>query len=148
MGKFIQDNLKLILIIILALTVLVKEVNTMLQFIQNNPVLFAVIVIIIIALIVYAIKYRKDILKKAALYAVARAEEAWGSNTGRIKFAEAYTYIKKNYPFVTFFVSEDQLSKIIEDALNSLKDIIATKEGITKKEEQENLEQKENGGTE
>ena len=107
----------------------------MLEFIQNNPVTCIVIFIIIIALCVYLYKYRQDILKKAALYAVAKAEEAWGSNTGRIKFAEAYTYIKKNYPVITFFVSEAQLSKLIEEALVSLKEILATKESITKKEE-------------
>lgn len=108
----------------------------MLDFIQNNPVTCIIIFIILIALIVYLIKYRQDILKKAALYAVAKAEEAWGSNTGRIKFAEAYTYIKKNYPLITFFISEAQLSKIIEDALEALKEIIATKASITKKEEE------------
>lgn len=108
----------------------------MLEFIQKNPVFCIVLLIIVIALIVYLIRYRQDILKKAALYAVAKAEEAWGSNTGRIKFAEAYTYIKKNYPIITLFVSEAQLSKLIEDALNSLKEIIATKESITKKEEE------------
>lgn len=107
----------------------------MLNFIQENPVTCVVLLIIIIALIVYLIRYRHDILKKAALYAVAKAEEAWGSNTGRIKFAEAYTYIKKNYPLITFFVSEAQLSKIIEDALTALKEIVATKESIAKKEE-------------
>lgn len=106
----------------------------MLEFICQNPVLCIVVCIIIIAITVYLIRYRQDILKKAALYAVAKAEEAWGSNTGRIKFAEAYTYIKKNYPVITFFVSEAQLSKLIEDALVSLKEIIATRESIAKKE--------------
>ena len=108
----------------------------MLEFIQNNPVTCVVLFIIIIALFVYLYKYRQDILKKAALYAVAKAEEAWGSNTGRIKFAEAYTYLKKNYPVITFFISEAQLRKIIEEALASLKEIIATKESIAKKEEE------------
>lgn len=106
----------------------------MLEFICQNPVLCIVVCIIVVALIVYLIRYRQDILKKAALYAVAKAEEAWGSNTGRIKFAEAYTYIKKNYPVITFFVSEAQLSKLIEDALVSLKEIITTKEIIAMKE--------------
>lgn len=99
----------------------------MLEFIKNNPIFCVVVLIIIAALIYYLIKNSKNILKKAALYAVAKAEDAWGSNTGRIKFAEVYTYLKKNYPVFTFFVSEDQLSKIIEDALTNLKEILATK---------------------
>ena len=87
-----------------------------------------VILIIVIALILYLYKYRKDILKKAALYAVAKAEGEWSSNTGRIKFAEVYTYLKKNYPIITFFFTEEQMKKLIEDALTSLKEILATKE--------------------
>ena len=130
----INNNLKQIVYILFALANQIKEGNLMLEFIQNNAVTCVVLAIIIIALAVYFIKYRKDILKKAALYAVAKAEEAWGSNTGRIKFAEAYTYIKKNYPIITFFISEKQLSKLIEDALISLKEILATKSSIEKKD--------------
>lgn len=111
----------------------------MLKFITEEPVLCVVILIIAIALFVYLIKYRRDILKKAALYAVAKAEEAWGSNTGRIKFAEAYLYLKKNYPIITFFISEDELSSLIEEALVSLKEIIATKERIAKQEKLTNM---------
>jgi len=116
-----------------------KEVKNMLKFITEEPVLCVVILIIAIALFVYLIKYRRDILKKAALYAVAKAEEAWGSNTGRIKFAEAYLYLKKNYPIITFFISEDELSSLIEEALVSLKEIIATKERIAKQEKLTNM---------
>lgn len=126
-----------ILSLLICIVLLLKEVNIMLDFIQNNSVLCIVVVIIVIALIAYIYRYRKDILKKAALYAVALAEKAWGSKTGQIKFSEAYTYLKKNYPFITFFLSEKQLSTIIEDALVNLKQIIATKEGLEKSEEKE-----------
>ena len=106
----------------------------MLEYVQQNPIECIVALIIIIALIIYLIKYKKDILNKVALYAVAKAEEAWGSNTGRIKFADAYLYIKKNYPIITFFISEKQLTDAIEKALLNLKDILKTKENIAKKE--------------
>lgn len=129
--------MKKILFAMIVFTLFLKEVRQMLEFIKANPVTCIVVSIIVIALIVYLIRYRQDILEKAALYAVARAEAVWGSNTGRIKFAEAYTYIKKHYPVITFFVSETQLSKLIEDALVTLKEIIATKESIIKKAEVE-----------
>jgi hypothetical protein len=129
-NKHLSASLSIIIII----TLFLKEVNKMLELIQKDPVTCVVALIIVIALIVYLITYRKGILKKAALYAVAKAEEAWGSNTGRIKFAEAYLYIKKNYPIITFFVSEQQITDYIEEALSSLKEIIATKESIAKKE--------------
>lgn len=97
----------------------------MLKFVQENPVTTALIVIIIIALIVYLIKFRKGLLQKVALYAVARAEAEWTSGTGKIKFAEAYTYIKQTHPILTFFISEEKLSEIIEKALDNLKEVIA-----------------------
>ena len=131
------DILSSLICTLILLVLLLKEVNIMLDFIQNNSVLCIVVAIIVIALIAYIYRYRKDILKKAALYAVASAEKAWGSKTGQIKFSEAYTYLKKNYPFITFFLSEKQLSTIIEDALVNLKQIIATKEGLEKSEEKE-----------
>lgn len=111
----------------------------MIDFICNNPVTVAVIAIILIAIIVLFLTNRKDILRKAALYAVARAEDAWGSNTGRIKFAEVYTYLKKTFPIITFFVTEKALSNIIETALTSLKQIIETKQV---KDSEDKLEEK------
>lgn len=110
--------------ILILIIILLEEVLRMLEFIQNNPVLCIVIAVIIVALIVYTYKYRQDILKKAALYAVAKAEEAWGSKTGQIKFSEVYTSLKKKYPFMTFFISEKQLSQVIEDALEYLKTLL------------------------
>lgn len=115
---------KEVISILILIIILLEEVLRMLEFIQNNPVLCIVIAVIIVALIVYTYKYRQDILKKAALYAVAKAEEAWGSKTGQIKFSEVYTSLKKKYPFMTFFISEKQLSQIIEDALEYLKTLL------------------------
>lgn len=101
----------------------------MIQLIKESPIDAIFIMIIVIAFIIYLIKYKQDILEKAALKAVSQAEAEWSSGTGRIKFAEAYTYIKKNYPIITFFVTEKELTDTIEDALIELKKIIKTKEG-------------------
>lgn len=99
----------------------------MINWIVANPVPVIVIAIIIIGVIVLAYNNKKGLLARAALYAVSKAEEAWGSDTGRIKFAEVYTYLTKQYPIVTFFFSEKQLTQIIEDALTEMKKILATK---------------------
>lgn len=107
----------------------------MVKFVTENPVLVVVAVIIVICVAVMVARSRKDLLQKAALYAVSKAEEAWGSNTGKIKFAEAYTYLKKQYPIVTFFFSEQQLSQIIEDSLDQMKKILASKASLEKKQE-------------
>ena len=99
----------------------------MVNWITANPVMSLVILVIAIAIIVLIYINRKDVLLKSALYIVAKVEEEWGSDMGKIKFAEAYTYIKTKYPIVTFLLPESVLTKIIEDALVKLKEILANK---------------------
>ena len=99
----------------------------MINWITANPVMSLVILVIAIAIIVLIYINRKDVLLKSALYIVAKVEEEWGSDMGKIKFAEAYTYIKSKYPIVTFLLPESVLTKIIEDALVKLKEILANK---------------------
>ena len=99
----------------------------MVNWITANPVMSLVILVIAIAIIVLIYINRKDVLLKSALYVVAKVEEEWGSDMGKIKFAEAYTYIKDKYPIVTFLLPESVLTKIIEDALVKLKEILASK---------------------
>lgn len=99
--------------------------DAILNWIVDNPIVTVVIAIIIIALIVYVFLNKKGVLYKAALHAVAVAESEWGSGTGKIKFAEVYTYIKKQFPLFTLFFTEAQLTKIIENALTELKEILA-----------------------
>ncbi len=93
----------------------------------TGPVAMFVTFVIIVAMIFCIAHNQRGLLSKAALYAVSKAEEAWGSNTGRIKFAEVYSYIRKQYPLITFFFTEEQLSEIIESALSDMKEIFATK---------------------
>ena len=99
----------------------------MVNWITTNPVMSLVILVIAIAIIVLIYINRKDVLLKSALYIVAKVEEEWGSDMGKIKFAKAYTYIKSKYPIVTFLLPESVLTKIIEDALVKLKEILASK---------------------
>ena len=96
------------------------------QWILENP-RFIVAFILLALAIVFLYYKKRDLLYKAALYGVAKAEEAWGSGMGLVKFAEVYTYLKKEYPFVTFFFTEAQLSITIEMALVSLKEILTLK---------------------
>ena len=98
-----------------------------LDWILANPVMALVILVILIAIGVLIYINRKDVILKSALYIVAKVEEEWGSDMGKVKFAEAYTYIKTKYPIVTFLLPESVLKKIIEDALVKLKEILATK---------------------
>ena len=109
--------------------------KALLNWAITNPITFVVTVVIVISVAVLVYKSRKGLICKAALYAVSKAEEEWGSKTGRIKFAEAYTYISKQYPIITFFFTEKQLTDIIENALVEMKKILASKQGKENKTE-------------
>lgn len=104
------------------------------DWIIQNSVPLLVVTIIVIAVVVMMWNNKKGLLARAALYAVSKAEETWGSDTGRIKFAEVYTYLSKQYPLVTFFFTEKQLTQIIEDALTEMKKILANKTAKQEKE--------------
>ena len=80
-----------------------------LDWIITNPVMALVILVILIAICVLIYINRKDVILKSALYIVAKVEEEWGSDMGKVKFAEAYTYIKAKYPIVTFLLPESVL---------------------------------------
>ena len=108
-----------------------------LSLLTANPIITFVIAVIIVALLVYIFVNKKGLLCKAALYAVSVAEDEWGSDMGRVKFAEAYTYIKKQFPLLTLFLPEAKLTQIIEDALVELKKILATKAAKTEAAKQQ-----------
>ena len=99
-----------------------------LDWIITNPVMALVVLVILIAIFVLIYINRKDVILKSALYIVAVVEDEWGSDMGKVKFAEAYTYIKAKYPIVTFLLPESVLKNIIEDALVKLKEILSSKQ--------------------
>ena len=98
------------------------------NWIITNSVTLIIGIIIVIALGLLIYKNKKGLLYKAALYAVVKAEEQWGSDTGKIKFAEVYTYISNQYPVISFFFTEKQITNIIETALTEMKNILAAKQ--------------------
>ena len=102
-------------------------VNTFITNIINNTDII-IFVIILIALTVYAYKKGKAGLLAATLYLVSVAEEEWGSKTGKIKFAEVLSTLKKTYPVISLLIREKDLEKIIEDALKEMKEILSSKE--------------------
>lgn len=107
---------------------------------DDKYIIAAVIGVIVFAILMYAFYNRKGLLTKAALDAVAKAQQAWGSHAGQLKFAEVYSYLKFKFPIITFFLSEKKLSEIIENSLAKLKEIISEK---AKKDEENGVENSE-----
>lgn len=103
-------------------------------FTDNTEVIVAVI--IAIAVVIFTVRRGKEGIYKTALYLVSVAEEEWGSKMGKVKFAEVYSAIKKQYPILTLFLPESKITEIIELALVELKQILAQKQALESEEEQ------------
>lgn len=86
-----------------------------------------VLAIVILAIVLYAIKKGKKGIYSAALYLVSVAEEEWGSQMGKIKFAQVVAAIKSRYPIISLFLREETIEKIIESALQEMKLILENK---------------------
>ena len=87
-----------------------------------------VFIIIILAVILYVVKKGQKGIYSAALYLVSVAEEEWGSQTGKIKFAEVMAAIKAQFPIISLFLREETIEKIIESALEEMKLILENKQ--------------------
>jgi uncharacterized membrane-anchored protein YitT (DUF2179 family) len=105
-----------------------------LEIIKQYGALIFVVAVLAIILVILIYNKRKDVLYHAALIAVTRAQETWGSDMGKVKFAEAYAYLKHEYPMLTLFISSETLTNIIKEALEELKKLIISKAEKAKKE--------------
>lgn len=97
----------------------------MIDFLKEN---YLEIISAVLAIASAVIFYRGDLLGRAkaiALSLVAAAEEKWGSGTGEIKYAEVVMTMYERLPGAAkVIISPAALSKIIEDAVSRLKEIL------------------------
>lgn len=96
----------------------------------SETIVIVSVVLIILASVIFYLRTSgtEQVLYKAALYLVSLAEEEWGSGTGKIKFAEVFVSLKKEYPLLTLFATEETLTDIIEEALKEMKRILKAKQ--------------------
>ena len=101
MGQFITENLGSILIVLAVLVV-----ATILFFIAKG-------------------KYRK-VAKQILLSLVIAAEQRFGGGTGEIKFSYVAEKLHEKMPFVVqILFTEKDIAKMIEDAVDKMKEILA-----------------------
>lgn len=81
------------------------------------------LVLIVGAIILFAIKERKNI-KHWLLFAVAAAEKALGSKTGELKLHQVYDAFLTKFPIIGKLVSFNTFKKLVDEALNTLEELI------------------------
>lgn len=79
--------------------------------------------IILVAAIVLIIKDKSN-AKKWLLYAVAGAEIAFGSGTGELKLQMVYNEFVEKFPIAAKFMSFNGFKKLVNQALEALKDMM------------------------
>ena len=103
------------------------------KWIVENWSFFVVVAIIIFLGIVYTKRFVRlpsdEQLVKVrqwALYIVIEIEKQYGSGTGVLKLRAAYDAFVKAFPDLVAFVSFELFSKIIDEALVKMKDLLTT----------------------
>lgn len=94
------------------------------EWIIANWGLVLVIVATIVGLVKFLISKDKASAKEWLLYAVFKAEKEFGSKTGVIKLRHVYNWFLSLYPFLAKFLSFEEFSDMVDEALVEMKDKI------------------------
>lgn len=94
-----------------------------------------VLAVILAVIVILAIRGKKDIIYKMIFALVDEAEAAFGSKTGKLKFAYVIERIYTILPaFVRVFITYNMLEKLIEKALEEAKEYWAERAGVTEEQ--------------
>ncbi len=69
-------------------------------------------------------------IKEWLLLACLEAEKALGSKTGRIKLRYVYDLFVARFKFASYFISFEQFSLMVDEALDTMRDLIESNEVV------------------
>lgn len=102
---------------------------------MEKIIAYLVLAAIIAVIVILAIRGKKDIIYKMIFALVDEAEAAFGSKTGKLKFAYVIERLYTILPaYVRLFVTYDMLEKLIEKALAEAKEYWAEQAEIAETE--------------
>lgn len=104
------------------------------NFIANNwPVIIALAALLGagVSYIVHMLR-NKEITKvqEWLLWAVTNAEKELGSGTGRLKLRSVYDLFVTRFPWVARFLSFEQFSDLVDDALEDMRKMLENNEAV------------------
>lgn len=88
------------------------------------------IVIAILLVIVIGYSLKKKSFREWLLFAVMEAEKALGSKTGQIKLRYVYDLAMSRYPIFSKLIPFTTFEKLVNEALDTFKDILANNEQL------------------
>ena len=97
---------------------------------------YLVLAAIIAVIVILAVRGKKDIIYKMIFALVDEAEAAFGSKTGKLKFAYVVERLYTMLPaYIRVFITYNMLENLIEKALAEAKEYWAERAGITEETE-------------
>lgn len=106
--------------------------------INNWPLVVATIAVLIVAIVSVLNFFQKPTeeqiaaLKEWLLFAVTEAEKALGSGTGKLKLRYVYDMFLDKFPFLSKFISFEDFSKYVDEALEEMKKLLESNEKVKK----------------
>lgn len=96
---------------------------------ENFIIIGAVVLIAIIAIVLVCVGKVKAV-KQWLKYAVAEAEQYFGSKTGKLKLQYVYNCFAERFKVISSFVTFDVFSKWVDTALETLNGWLETNNSI------------------
>lgn len=102
---------------------------------MNNNILLIIIALLILCVCIYFFlnlskEKQMQIIKEWLLLAVIRAEKELGGGTGQIKLRFVYDLFLDKFKVVSYIISFDQFSKLVDESLDIMKTMISNNKNI------------------
>lgn len=102
---------------------------------MNNNILLIIIALLIFCVCIYFFlnlskEKQMQIIKEWLLLAVIRAEKELGGGTGQIKLRFVYDLFLDKFKVISYIISFDQFSKLVDESLDIMKTMISNNKNV------------------
>lgn len=102
---------------------------------MNNNILLIIIALLILCVCIYFFlnlskEKQMQIIKEWLLLAVIRAEKELGGGTGQIKLRFVYDLFLDKFKVISYIISFDQFSKLVDESLDIMKTMISNNKNV------------------
>lgn len=102
---------------------------------MNNNILLIIIALLILCVCIYFFlslgkEKQMQIIKEWLLLAVIRAEKELGGGTGQLKLRFVYDLFLDKFKVVSYIISFDQFSKLVDESLDIMKTMISNNKNV------------------
>ena len=108
---------------------------------METYIIIGIVVLVVIVAIILVVTGRIKTVKQWLKYAVAEAEQYFGSKTGKLKLQYVYNCFAERFKVISSFITFDVFSKWVDTALETLNEWLNTNQSIAAVIEQTETEE-------